>query len=588
MKNAEVSLLYQPNSFTTFRERKRAENKLLKKGQVFTLLNLVISDGGRYSCEAEIQDEKTIRWPKGTGVLILSQAELPAFFKLRPGKPVTVRQGQEVKVNCESEGVTITKLQWKKLTNSGEVPVPDSMVTIVKDRSTNRVRAILKITNAQRKDGGPYKCVLRVFDKTDFRPTRITVKEPLVFLEPPQVVIQGYLGQNVIINCTTNDQDAKVSLLHRRHPFASFTERKPKAYKLWKKRQVFRILNIDVRDAGMYSCAATDRAHQSIHWPRFTGYLILSQASLPDFFVLRPGRPIPVLMGQDTEVKCESEGVTTTKLQWKKETNSGEVIVPDRKVTIVKDRSTNRVRAILKITNAQKKDGGFYKCVVTVDGMTNHKRTRIIVTEPFTFLNEPPVILHGSLGLNLIINCSTNDEGAAVSLLHSLTPSFMPFTERRPKAYKVLKRGQVFTILNLKMNDAGKYSCVATNKANQTIQWPPGAGFFVISRASLPEYFVLLPTKPVTMLHGQDAKVTCESVGVTTTKLQWKKQTDSGEGPVPDSMVTIVKDQSTNRVRAILKITNAQKKDSGFYKCVMTVSGKTDYKMTRIILDGKI
>ena len=95
---------------------------------------------------------------------------------MRPGKPVTVRQGQEVKVKCESEGVTITKLQWKKLTNSGEVPVPDSMVTIVEDRSTNRVRAILKITNAQRKDGGPYKCVLRVFDKTDFRLTRITVK----------------------------------------------------------------------------------------------------------------------------------------------------------------------------------------------------------------------------------------------------------------------------------------------------------------------------------------------------------------------------------------------------------------------------
>lgn len=82
MKNAEVSLLYQPNSFTTFRERKPAENKLLKKGQVFTLLNLVISDGGRYSCEAEIQDEKVIRWPKGTGVLILSQGKV----KLWPGR----------------------------------------------------------------------------------------------------------------------------------------------------------------------------------------------------------------------------------------------------------------------------------------------------------------------------------------------------------------------------------------------------------------------------------------------------------------------------------------------------------------------
>jgi len=74
-----------------------------------------------------------------------------------------------------------------------------------------------------------------------------------------------------------------------------------------------------------------------------------------------------------------------------------------------------------------------------------------------------------------------------VSLLHSSTPSFLSFTERRPAVYKVLKRGQLFIILNLQINDAGKYSCVATNKANQIIQWPPGAGFFVIRRGKLEE-----------------------------------------------------------------------------------------------------
>jgi len=100
--------------------------------------------------------------------------------------------------------------------------------------------------------------------------------------------------------------------------------------------------------------------------------------------------------------------------------------------------------------------------------------------EPFTFSDRPPVILHGRLGKNLVINCSTDDEAAAVSLLQSSTPPFLSFTERRPAAYKVLKRGQVFVILNLQINDAGRYSCVSTNKANQTIQWPPGAGFFVI------------------------------------------------------------------------------------------------------------
>ena len=77
-------------------------------------------------------------------------ATLPGYFVLRPGKPITVQQGQEAKVKCESEGITVTKLQRRKKTISGEVPVPDSMVTIVKDRSTNRVRAILKVANAQK------------------------------------------------------------------------------------------------------------------------------------------------------------------------------------------------------------------------------------------------------------------------------------------------------------------------------------------------------------------------------------------------------------------------------------------------------
>ena len=108
-------------------------------------------------------------------------ATLPAYFVLRPGKPITVQQGQEAKVKCESEGVTVTKLQWRKQTNSGEVPVPDSMVTVVKDRSTNRVRAILKIANAQKQDGGFYKCVVTVYGKTDYKRIRIDVKGTVEF-----------------------------------------------------------------------------------------------------------------------------------------------------------------------------------------------------------------------------------------------------------------------------------------------------------------------------------------------------------------------------------------------------------------------
>lgn len=103
-------------------------------------------------------------------------AELPQHFVLRPTTSVSVPQGQEAKVICESEGVSITELQWKKQTIKGDVSVPDNMVTIVRDWSNNRVSAILKITNAQSQDGGVYKCVLTVFDRTDYRLTTIIVK----------------------------------------------------------------------------------------------------------------------------------------------------------------------------------------------------------------------------------------------------------------------------------------------------------------------------------------------------------------------------------------------------------------------------
>ena len=93
-----------------------------------------------------------------------------------------------------------------------------------------------------------------------------------------------------------------------------------------------------------------------------------------------------------------------------------------------------------------------------------------------------------------------------MSLLHSSTPPLLTFTERRPAAYKVLKRGQVFIILNLQINDAGKYSCVATNKANQTIQWPPGAGFFVLSRGKLEKKLIKCRISPAFGCLSQSAR----------------------------------------------------------------------------------
>lgn len=96
----------------------------------------------------------------------------------------------------------------------------------------------------------------------------------------PKTLLYGYMGQNLEINCSTNDENATVSLLHRRHPFADFTKQKLEPNRLSMKGQVFTLWNLDLRDGGRYSCEATDKANNSIRWPDGKGYLILDRGKL--------------------------------------------------------------------------------------------------------------------------------------------------------------------------------------------------------------------------------------------------------------------------------------------------------------------
>ena len=91
------------------------------------------------------------------------------------------------------------------------------------------------------------------------------------------------------------------------------------------------------------------------------------------------------------------------------------------------------------------------------------------------------------------------------------------------------------------------------------------------------------------MLEGQDATVTCESEGAYIAILKWEKRMDDGSYvAVPNSWVTNNKDSSTNRVKAILNITNAQIGDSGVYKCtVMVQPDRSDFKLTNIRVNGR-
>lgn len=108
---------------------------------------------------------------------------------------------------------------------------------------------------------------------------------PLAFVKKPQNILKGYLGQKILINCSTNDQDATVSLLYRRHPFVAFVKLKLEEKKLLKKGQAFELLNVGLRDSGFYACEAKNEANDKIRWPPGTGYLILNEGEVNLIFL---------------------------------------------------------------------------------------------------------------------------------------------------------------------------------------------------------------------------------------------------------------------------------------------------------------
>ena len=64
--NATVLLLKSTDFGFSFNVFPVTPNKLLLTKQVFTIVNIVLSDGAQYKCKATDQSGQTIQWPSGS------------------------------------------------------------------------------------------------------------------------------------------------------------------------------------------------------------------------------------------------------------------------------------------------------------------------------------------------------------------------------------------------------------------------------------------------------------------------------------------------------------------------------------------
>ena len=70
--NATVSLLQSKDFGFTYNVFPVTPNKLLLREQVFTIVNLVLLDGGHYKCKATNQSGQAIEWNSGSMLFVQS------------------------------------------------------------------------------------------------------------------------------------------------------------------------------------------------------------------------------------------------------------------------------------------------------------------------------------------------------------------------------------------------------------------------------------------------------------------------------------------------------------------------------------
>ena len=100
----------------------------------------------------------------------------------------------------------------------------------------------------------------------------------LKFLQDPPSIQASHVGWGVDYNCTTDDPNATVLLLHSGDFGVSYNVIPVTPNRLLLRKQVFSIVNLIFSDGGYYKCKATDLSGQTIQWNN--GSMLLVQAGL--------------------------------------------------------------------------------------------------------------------------------------------------------------------------------------------------------------------------------------------------------------------------------------------------------------------
>uniref|UniRef100_A0A7N5KTI0 Hemicentin 2 n=1 Tax=Ailuropoda melanoleuca TaxID=9646 RepID=A0A7N5KTI0_AILME len=472
-------------------------------GRVLSLESLGEASGGPYSCVASS--------PAGEAVLQYSvEVQVPPQLLVAEGSgQVTALVGQPLELPCQASGSPVPTLQWLQ---NGR-PAEELAGVQVASRG-----ATLRISHVELDHAGLFACQATNEAGTTGAEVELSVHEL------PQVAIVG--GDNITVPFL---QPVTLQCVATGVPTPSLRWWKD-GVALAALRGKLQIEKVDLRDEGVYTCAATSLAGES---KRDVALKVLVPPNI------EPG-PLnkAVLENASVTLECLASGVPPPDISWFK----GRQPVSARKgVTVSADGR------VIRIERARFSDAGSYRCVASnVAGSTELQYGLRVNVPPRITL---PPSLPGPVLLNAPVRLTCNATGAPSPTLMWLKDG-NPVSTGGASGLQVFPGGRVLTLASARASDSGSYSCVAVSAVGEDrrdvvlyVHTPPS---------------ILGEELNVSVVANESVALECRSQAVPAPVLSWRKD---GRPLEPRPGIHLSPD------KALLEVSRAEVGDAGRYTC---------------------
>ncbi|MED6274712.1 Hemicentin-1, partial [Characodon lateralis] len=511
--------------------------RVLSGGRQLQISSAEKTDTGSYSCTASSAAGTTSK-------------EYSLQVYVRPSitdseddtNDVTVTNGGDVMLHCAAEGIPRPAVTWLK---DGR-PIEDQHGAKILNEGR-----LLQIKDAKVSDTGRYTCIaVNAAGQADS-------KHDVSVHVPPIITGQVQFPENVSV-VVKNPASLSCEVSGIPLPSISWLKdgRPVKATSLVRilsGGRSLRLLHTAVEDAGRYTCVVANSAGEERK--NFDLDILVPPSIVKEGTVV----DAKVKETQNITLTCEASGNPSPEIKWLKD---GQLLLPDRRQQIV---SYGR---FLQIFEAHVADIGRYSCVASNSAGERRRHFNLNVLVSPTIAGSGPDISAEEITVTL------SSPTSLVCEVQSYPPALITWLKdgtlfESTRNVRVLPGGRTLQILNAKKEDAGRYTCVATNEAGEALKHyevkvyvPPQ-----INKNDIPGEG--LAPKEVKIRINSTLTLECVAQAFPTPTLQWYKD---GQVLVGDDHVSVI---ANGR---IVQIKHAQVSDTGRYTCVATNIAGEDEK----------